>query len=76
MSKLGTLKRQISEMLKVRQSLWRGIIFAAPMAIIVWIVYQILNGVNWGFAYSVFRFSYWKDRALLSGKEKEHLADF
>jgi uncharacterized membrane protein len=46
MSKLGTLKMQISEMLKVRKSLWRGIIFAAPMAIIVWIVYEILNAVN------------------------------
>ena len=46
MSKLGTLKRQISEMPKVRKSLWKGIIFAAPMVIIIWLVYQVLNAVN------------------------------
>lgn len=46
MSILRKLNRQISEILQLKKTLWRGLVIAAPILIVIWIVYEILNAVN------------------------------
>ena len=46
MSILRKLGRQISGIFQFRKTLWRGLILSAPILIVVWIVYAVLNAVN------------------------------
>ena len=46
MSRLGTLGRRILGILQVKKTLWKGIIIAAPILILLWVVYAVLNAVN------------------------------
>jgi uncharacterized membrane protein len=46
MSMLSTLKRRVSGILQVKKTLWKGTIIAAPILILLWIVYAVLNAVN------------------------------
>lgn len=38
--------RKISEIVQFKKTLWRGLIIAAPILIIIWIFYEVLNAVN------------------------------
>ena len=46
MSMLRKLSKQISQIFQFRKTLWRGLVLAAPILIVVWIVYEVLNAVN------------------------------
>lgn len=46
MSMLRKLKGQFFGIFQFRKTLWRGLVIAAPILIVVWIVYEVLNAVN------------------------------
>jgi uncharacterized membrane protein len=46
MSILRKYMRKILEIFQFKKTLWRGLIIAAPILIIIWVFYEVLNAVN------------------------------
>ena len=46
MSRLVTLKGRISEIFSVKKTLWRGIVIAGPIAVVLWIIVGIVSAIN------------------------------
>ncbi len=46
MSMLRKLNRQISGIFQFQKALWRGLIIAAPILIIGWVLYKVLDAMN------------------------------
>jgi len=45
-SKLGAVGRRTTSWLQLSKTMWRGLIVALPIGIIIWIIYAVLNAIN------------------------------